>query len=79
MSPQFKGWKERPLHVMGRFYHPKSTAQNRPYHLAANLTIVHAVSLVVAKKLQCENSARPDWRVDVHEGGLEAHPSLDPA
>lgn len=31
VSLRFKGWKECPLRVMGRFYHPKTTAQNRPY------------------------------------------------
>ncbi|MFE7353605.1 hypothetical protein ACFU8Q_10435 [Streptomyces sp. NPDC057543] len=67
VSPQLEGSKERPLRVNGHFYHPEATAQNTPEHLAANLTIMHAASLAVAKKLQCENN-----------GGLPEKPVLKP-
>lgn len=67
VSPRLKGSKERPLRIHGAFHHPKATAQSTPEHLAANMEIVHAASLAVAKKLQCENS-----------GGLPEKPVLTP-
>ncbi|MFJ9676525.1 hypothetical protein ACIRP2_00470 [Streptomyces sp. NPDC101194] len=67
VSPQFKGSKERPLRVQGSFYHPKATAQNTSEHMAANMEILHAASLAVAKKLQCEKN-----------GGLPEKPVLKP-
>ncbi|WP_335941312.1 hypothetical protein [Streptomyces sp. PTD5-9] len=67
VSPQFKGSKERPMRIVGSFSHREATAQKTPEHLAENMTIVHAASLAVAKKLQCENN-----------GGLPEKPVLTP-
>ncbi|MEU9317526.1 hypothetical protein [Streptomyces sp. NPDC048295] len=67
VSPQIEGSKERPLRVSGRFYHPKATARSTPEHFDANMEIMHAASLAVAKKLQCEN-----------DGGLPEKADLTP-
>ncbi|WP_143203537.1 hypothetical protein [Streptomyces sp. CB01580] len=56
VSPQFKGSKEHPMRIYGNFTHGKATAQNTLEHFAENMTIIHAASLAVAKKLQCENN-----------------------
>ncbi|WP_335941314.1 hypothetical protein [Streptomyces sp. PTD5-9] len=56
VSPEFKGSKENPMRISGGFTHGKATAQKTPEHFAENMKIIHAASLAVAKKLQCENN-----------------------
>ncbi|MET7859997.1 hypothetical protein ABZS81_22820 [Streptomyces sp. NPDC005318] len=67
VSPQFKGSKERPMRILGNFGRPKDREQSLPDSREVNLTVVHAASLAVAQKLQCENN-----------GGLPEKPVLKP-
>ncbi|RPK77262.1 hypothetical protein EES45_21550 [Streptomyces sp. ADI97-07] len=66
-SPQVKGSDERPLRIFGSFGRGKSDAADTPASRAANLEILHAASLSVVKKLDCEN-----------DGGLPKTPVLTP-
>ncbi|MFF2894910.1 hypothetical protein [Streptomyces sp. NPDC057966] len=67
VSPRFKGSKERPMRILGNFGRPKSRGQDVSNPREVNLTVVHAASLAVAKKLECENN-----------GGLPDNPVLNP-
>ncbi|MEV5682364.1 MULTISPECIES: hypothetical protein [unclassified Streptomyces] len=66
VSPQLEGSKERPARIKGGFGNAKDRG-TAPEDLAANLTLAHAASLAVAKKLGCEDN-----------GGLPEKPDLQP-
>ncbi|MFD7527572.1 hypothetical protein ACFV8E_08130 [Streptomyces sp. NPDC059849] len=55
------------MRILGNFGRPKSRGQDVSNPREVNLTVVHAASLAVAKKLECENN-----------GGLPDNPVLNP-
>ncbi|MGW0957852.1 hypothetical protein ACWD4K_02120 [Streptomyces gelaticus] len=67
VSSRFEGSKDRPMRILGNFGRPKGHEQNLSDSRELNLTVLHAASLAVAKKLQCEKN-----------GGLPDRPVLEP-
>ncbi|MGW1846161.1 hypothetical protein [Streptomyces sp. NPDC001966] len=67
VSPQFKGSKARPMRILGQLGRPKDRGQKASDPRKVSLTILHAVSLFLAKELECEN-----------DGGLPEKPVLTP-
>jgi len=67
VSPQLKGSKDHPARIGGELLNTKVRAGDPLAHSDDNLTVMHAVSLAVAKKLQCRDN-----------GGLPDKPDLRP-
>ncbi|MFF4080825.1 hypothetical protein ACFYZN_15685 [Streptomyces sp. NPDC001777] len=67
VSPQFKGSKARPMRIQGSLGRPEDRGQRASDPREVSLTMLHAASLFLAKKLQCENN-----------GGLPEKPVLTP-
>ncbi|QNE79381.1 hypothetical protein F0344_22745 [Streptomyces finlayi] len=67
VSPQLKGSEETPLRILGGFGRGKSDTPDTREFRDTNLEILHAASLVVVNKLECENNA-----------GLTEKPVLEP-
>lgn len=55
-SPELKGSLERPARILGHLSYWKAPEDTRATH-DANLTVLHSISLAVAKELKCENDA----------------------
>ncbi|MEU2430513.1 hypothetical protein ABZ611_13575 [Streptomyces sp. NPDC007861] len=55
-SPELKGSAERPARILGHLSYWKAPEDTRATH-DANLTVLHSISLAVAKELKCENNA----------------------
>ncbi|MFD9422799.1 MULTISPECIES: hypothetical protein [unclassified Streptomyces] len=62
-SPLLKGSRERPARIAGALGAGKDRGAEVEY-LAANLTVLHAASLAVAKELECENNAGLPEKLD---------------
>ncbi|MFD3786302.1 hypothetical protein [Streptomyces cyaneofuscatus] len=66
VSPQMKGSEETPLRIRGGFGRGRNDAPDTRELRDANLEILHAASLAVAKELDCEDNAglpeKPDLR-----------------
>ncbi|MGW2110804.1 hypothetical protein [Streptomyces sp. NPDC001948] len=67
VSSQLKGSKSRPMRILGRLGRPKDRGQKTSDPRKVSLTLLHAVSLFLAKELECEN-----------DGGLPEKPVLTP-
>lgn len=64
-TPQLKGSSSNPARIMGSLKLERDLEENSNQHRETNLTIIHAASLAMAKKLDCENN-----------GGLPGSPSF---
>ncbi|MFE3827138.1 hypothetical protein [Streptomyces sp. NPDC059092] len=66
-SPRLDGSDEQAALIVGRLRYERKTAEGTLAQRDANMTILHAATLAVAKKLECENDgglpAKADLRV----------------
>lgn len=65
VSPQLKGSSASAARILGSLKLERDLRRDSVHHRQANLTIIHAVSLEMAKKLECAN-----------DGGLPSSPSF---
>ncbi|MFJ2175524.1 hypothetical protein ACIOHE_21815 [Streptomyces sp. NPDC087851] len=66
VSPQIDGSAEEPARIIGRFGERRNPLkENKPGLRDANMTILHAATLAVAKKLECEKDGGLPAKVDL--------------
>lgn len=56
-TPMLKGSEERPLRIAGGFSRGKSSVPDTSEYRDMKMVIVHAMALMVADELECENNA----------------------